>query len=255
MKRIIYLSVVLPFFLFSCSSKKTNDRAPEAYFSTETVQPEVGEVVYFTNDSRYAESFEWDFGDGFISNEVNPDHVFTGTGTFEVSLTAFSGNGQESKAFLSLQVMIPTLLEIEVLEYYDEYIVPDASVYLYPTLADWDNQTNVTSEGFTDSNGKVVFSNLDPFVYYVDVYEATHDNYALRNEDVAFIRTSEIMPHQINRFIAYVDIVNHGKGAARGARTMIIKKLERVSTDKKQPSPYAGTQGWQEMYSRRVITK
>ena len=81
MKRIIYLSLVLPLFLFSCSSKES-PVTPEAHFSADTVDPEVGEEVFFTNDSHNAERFEWDFGDGFISNEKNPGHVFTGTGTY-----------------------------------------------------------------------------------------------------------------------------------------------------------------------------
>ena len=64
---------------------------------------------------------------------------------------------------------------------------------LYPTLTDWENETNSVNEGFTDSDGKTVFADLDKKVYYVDVWETTHDNYALKSEDIGFIRTSEIM--------------------------------------------------------------
>jgi len=246
MKKIIYLSLVLPFFLVSCQSK-----IPLAQFHTDTVNPEVGHDVLFTNDSQHAVKFEWDFGDGFISNEENPSHIYTGTNTFEVTLTAISKSGLSDKASLTLKVMIPTLLEIEVREYYDEYLVPDASVILYSTITDWDAQTNKISEGFTDDSAKVVFSNLDPFVYYVDVWETTHDNYALRNEDVGFVRTPEILPHQINRFIAWVDIVNHGKGVGRGTRSVIIKKIERKATDKRQPAAASGSQDWQVLYNLR----
>ncbi len=114
-----------------------------------------------------------------------------------------------------LILLFPHLLEIEVREYYQEYLVPDASVYLYPTLSDWDAQTNLMASGFTNENGVVVFSNLDPYVYYVDVWETTHDNYSLRDEDVGFIRTPEILPHQINSFIAWVDVADHGKGVSQ----------------------------------------
>ncbi len=85
--------------------------------------------MFFTNDSQNAKRFEWDFGDGYISNAENPSHIFTGTGSFEVTLTAISKNGLEDKASLIIDVIIPTLLEIEVREWYDEYTVPDASVY------------------------------------------------------------------------------------------------------------------------------
>lgn len=245
MKNIIYLSLVLPLLLFSCQS------TPEAYFYADTNEPEVGQEVFFTNDSHNAVRFEWDFGDGFISNEENPSHIYTVTGTFEVTLTAISKKGLSDKAFLTLDVMIPTLLEIEVLEWETEYTIPDASVILYPTLPDWDEQTNEISEGFTNADGIVVFANLDPFVHYVDVWEQTHDNYTLRNDDIGFIRTPEILPHKITRFIAWVDYVDHGKGVGRGTRKVIIKKLERKVTQKSQPEADSSTEDWQQLFNMR----
>lgn len=249
MKKIIYLSLVLPLILFSCES------TPEALFSTNTDEPVVGQEVFFTNDSQNANQFEWDFGDGYISNDANPSHIYTGTGTYEVVLTAISKKDLEDKASLILEVVIPTLLEIEVREYVEEFTVADASVILYSTITDWDVEQNAISEGFTDADGIVVFSNLDPFVYYVDVWEATHDNYTLRSEGPEFIRTPEILPHKINRYIAWVNIADHGKGTGRGTRTFVIRKFERKPADKKQPSTDSGTEGWEELYNRRVIQK
>jgi hypothetical protein len=249
MKRIIYLSLVLPLILFSC------EISPRAYFSATPGDPVVGEDVWFTNESENAASFEWDFGDGYISDEVNPIHRYSSTGNFTVKLKVWSGSGLTDEATLTLDVKIPTLLEVEVLEYYDEYPVEGASVILYKTLADWDKETNLVSEGITDSEGKTVFSDLDNIVYYADVWETTHDNYALKDEDIGFIRTPEIIPNKINRFIAYVDYVDHGKGEARRDRKMVIKKLERRSEDKKQPEASSDTTGWQELYAKRVIKK
>jgi len=248
MKKIFYLSLVLPIILYSC------EKTPEAHFYTDTLEPEVGHEVFFTNDSYNAKSFEWDFGDGFISYDENPVHVYNGTGTFEVTLTAFSKKDLSDKSTLILDVMIPTLLEIEVREYYSEDLIPDASVILYNSLADWDAnaQKNKFSEGFTDASGVVVFSDLDPYVYYVDVWEATHDNYALREDDIGFIRTPEIVPNQINRFIAWVDIADHGKGVGREIRKTVVKKLERKASFKRQPASDSGTENWQELYNHRV---
>jgi PKD repeat protein len=246
MKRNLYLFLVLPLFIFSCKS------SPEAYFSVETTEPEVGREVFFNNESLNAGEFEWDFGDGYISNDANPGHIYTATGSYEVTLIAISKSGLEDKAILTLEVMIPTLLEIEVREYYDEYAVADASVILYPSLADWESQKNRFSEGFTDADGVVVFSGIDPKAYYVDVWEQNHDNYALKAEDVGFITTPQVLPHKINRFIAWVDYVKHTKGAAIGTREMVIKKLERKVTDKRQPEADMGSQDWQELYNRRA---
>lgn len=250
MKRIIYLSLFLSLFLFSCES------TPEAVFYANTLEPEVGQEVFFTNDSHHAENFEWDFGDGIISYAENPSHIYTGTGTFEVTLTVISKNGLEDQAKLTLEVMIPTLLEIEVLEYYDRYSVSDASVFLYSSITDWDeHNNNNVAEGFTDAYGIVVFSGLDPFVYYVDVWEQDHDNYDLGFEDIGFIRTPEIMPHQINRFVALVDYVVRSKGEERGARTAIIKSIKRKSTSEVLPAAGSRSQDWKELYNRSIILK
>lgn len=249
MKKLIFLTILFPLILVSC------EMSPEAYFSATPGDPVVGEMVLFSNNSLHAESFEWDFGDGYISNEIHPSHVYTASGNFEVVLKAFSGTGLSDEAFLTINVKIPTLLEIEVLEYYEEYPVAGASVILYSTLNDWDNETNIVNEGFTDSEGKVVFADLENIVYYADVWEATHDNYSLRNEDVGFIRTPEIMPNKINRFIAYVDYVDHGKGAGRREGAMILKKLERKAIDKRQPVPYSDDANWMILYNKSVKKK
>ena len=248
MKQIFYFTLVLSLIIISCQS----DKPPLAVFHTDTLEPSVGQEVVFYNDSQDANRFEWDFGDGYNSSEVNPIHSFNSTGTYEVKLKAISKSNLEDNASITLSVMVPTLLEIQVREYFDEYFVPDASIILYPTLVDWDAQTNEISEGITDQYGIAVFAGLEPYVHYVDVWEQNHDNYALAAEDVGFIRTSEIIPHQINRFTAWVDYVDHTKGAAKGARPVVIKRLERRAADKVQPPFDSSTKDWQDLYNRRV---
>ena len=253
MKKQIYLFLVLPLIVLSC------ERSPEAQFFTDTIEHEVGQEVFFTNQSRHADEYEWDFGDGFISNEVHPVHIFTGTGTFEVLLTVYSASGLSDKASITIEVKIPTLLEIEVVEYYDEYSVADASVRLYPTLPDWEDQSNMISEGFTDTDGFIVFSHLGPYVYYIDVWEEVHNNYSLKAEDIGFIRTPEILPHKINRFVAWVDYVGEGKGSGAHDRTLIIKKLERKAVEKNLSADGRSVAGnastWQELYNRSIKLK
>jgi PKD repeat protein len=243
-KRIFYLFLALPFILLSCESN------PEAHFRVDRAAPEVGQDVHFTNDSHNAKRFEWDFGDGYGSSEENPVHYFDASGTFEVVLTVYSKSGLSDEAYMTINVKIPTLLEIEVVEWYDEYSVEGASVRLYPTLPDWEAETNVQSEGFTDEDGFVVFSHLGPYVYYVDVWEQNHDNYTLASEDVGFIRTPEIMPNKINRFIAWVDYVVHTKGDGTRDRKPVIKKLERKAGDKSRISNEF--EDWQTLYDKSI---
>jgi PKD repeat protein len=246
MKRILYILLALPLFIISC------EKTPVASFSTDTNEPEVGKPVFFNNNSHNSDRFEWDFGDGYVSSERDPVHTFTSTGSYEVSLTAISKNRQTDKSTLTLNVLVPTLLVIEVREYYSGDLIPNASIRLYPTLADWEGETSKIDEGFTDYNGVAVFSGLDAFIYYVDVWEATHDNYTLKSEDVGFIQTPTISAHQITFFTAWVDVATHPKGATGGTREMVIKKLERKAIDRPQ-KVYTGTETWQELYSRRSV--
>lgn len=46
------------------------------------------DTVTFTNNSEFANSYVWDFNDGYTSIVMNPTHVFDGEGTFNVALIA-----------------------------------------------------------------------------------------------------------------------------------------------------------------------
>lgn len=249
MKKIIFLSVILPLVLVSC------EMSPRAYFSASPGDPVVGEDVWFTNESENAIDYEWDFGDGYISDEPNPIHRFTSTGVYNVKLKVWSSGGLSDVASLDLDVKIPTLLEVEVLEYYDLYPVEGASVILYPRLIDWEKEENSVNEGFTDQEGKTVFADLDKIVYYADVWEENHDNYTLAEEDVGFIRTPEVMPHRINRFVAYVDYVERAKGSGKRDGRMVIRKIERKADDRPQAVASDDITGWEKLYEKRNVKK
>lgn len=53
-----------------------------------------GNAVAFANESQYAQSYEWNFGDGTTSTEPSPLHSYAANGSYEVSLTAVSANCQ-----------------------------------------------------------------------------------------------------------------------------------------------------------------
>jgi len=220
MKRLVILTAAAAIILSSC------DIQPEAFFYADKLRADIGEEVYFTNESYNASWVSWDFGDGTCSDAYNVVHSWSASGVYTVVLTAFSSTGSIDKAILEVEIVSPTMLEIEVLEWYDEYPVQGASVILYPTLSDWDNETNALVEGFTNAAGKVVFTNLGPYVYFVDVWHQTHNNYTLRDEDVDFIRTPQLVSNSLNKFTAWVDYT----GAKSGS----------VSRDRKQLLPLKG---------------
>ena len=249
MKRIIYIFLSISIIISSCHKSK-EIRLPQSSFSVDNAEPEVGQTVFFTNNSVNGNSYEWDFGDGYISNDENPTHFFDATGTYEVLLTVTSNGGDSDHSSIVITVTVPTLLLIEVREYYSNAVVPGASIILYPSIADWDAQTHAVVEGFTDANGTAVFSNLDPVVYYVDVWEATHDNYQLRSEDVGFVTAPAVAAHRITDFVAYVDIANHTTGVNRN-REMVVKKIGRKASDKNLIPGFSGS--WQDLLNRHKM--
>ena len=254
MKKFLYFALILSLIVTSC---RKSPGPPLAEFSVKIIgDPEVGKEVLFVNTSKNAVSFDWDFGDGYGSSDAEPVYVYNSTGSFIVTLTAIGEDGDESQATVPLDIMIPTLLVVEVREWNDEtVVVPDASVILYESLQDWKlNDPNLALyEGFTDINGVTVFANLDPYVYFVDVWEENHDNWDFEFpvDGILYIQTPSVMSHQINWFVAWVDIVDHGKSMSRGSKDMVIKKIERKVIDPKQPA-ILGTEGWQELYNKRA---
>ncbi|WP_405606567.1 PKD domain-containing protein [Polaribacter sp. Asnod1-A03] len=60
--------------------------------------------VQFTDASLYAVSWDWDFGDGTTSSEVNPAHTFAAEGTFEVTLTTTNDAGVSRSVTKSVPV-------------------------------------------------------------------------------------------------------------------------------------------------------
>ena len=228
MKKIIYILAATALILTGC------ERSPHADFTVSNYVVEVGEDVYFYNNSIDAFDFEWDFGDEYASYSDNPVHSYLSPGSYRVTLAAFDDD-EVDYAYAYIDVVQPTppppsntVLEILVLEYYDEYPVPDASIFLYPTYEDWLNQTNPVIEVFTDAEGWAVIEDLPPVNYYLDVWHENHDNYALADEDINFIKVSGMVAGAINTFTAYVDYVevlqSAGKERTRRKSTNVEKR-------------------------------
>ncbi len=201
MKKYILIITIISLFLSGC------EKDPYADFSASAKVVDIDEIIYFTNLSQDAEYYEWDFGDGTISSQRNPSHNYSAEGIYTVSLTAYRDSRLYDRAYMNIEVLMPTMLEITVLEYYDEYPVSDASVILYPSRYDWDNETNALVEGFTDNNGVVTFTGLSPVSYWIDVWHTNYNNYKLAEEDEYWIKTLPLVKNSLNTFIAYVDEV------------------------------------------------
>ncbi len=55
-----------------------------------------GPVFNFTNSSSNAKTYLWDFGDGNLSTNQNPSHIFPGYGTYRVCLKVTNNCGTDS---------------------------------------------------------------------------------------------------------------------------------------------------------------
>jgi gliding motility-associated-like protein len=49
--------------------------------------------IFVTNFSKGASSYYWDFGDGGYSHEPSPTHVYTDTGSYNITMVAVSDDG------------------------------------------------------------------------------------------------------------------------------------------------------------------
>jgi arabinan endo-1,5-alpha-L-arabinosidase len=53
--------------------------------------------IIFTNTSRHARSYLWDFGDGNTSVQMSPSHIYSRLGSYSVSLTATNAEGTNAQ--------------------------------------------------------------------------------------------------------------------------------------------------------------
>lgn len=82
--------------------------------------------VQFNNESVNAVTYLWDFGDGQTSNQINPVHVYTTPGTYNVTLNGYSQVGNLFETVNSQIAVFPS---------------PVANFSAYPNIVGQTNQT------------------------------------------------------------------------------------------------------------------
>lgn len=83
---------------------------PEAIFTAE-ISENCTRNIATTNESEYATSYLWAFGDGTTSTETAPTHTYTENGTYTITLTASNANGS-SIATQQIEVEIPEVTSV-----------------------------------------------------------------------------------------------------------------------------------------------
>jgi PKD repeat protein len=78
------------------------------YLVNETVEPVTGNVT-FVNTSLNSNSYAWNFGDGTLSTETNPEHTFPDINTFQVMLVASTPYGCKDTAIKDIRIIMKSL--------------------------------------------------------------------------------------------------------------------------------------------------
>lgn len=99
MKYSIFFLLTTTILLNACTPK------PTAEFTMAYDNDVVPVTVTFANNSKNAEAYMWDFGDGSpIVTDANPTHTFTAFGTLNVKLVAINGaESQETMQQITLK--------------------------------------------------------------------------------------------------------------------------------------------------------
>ncbi len=216
MKRILIILPILSLMLAACN------REPSAEASFGPNPAWVGQDVAFTNLSTNTSYSEWDMGDGTSSSAFNVVHYYIDPGQYTVTLSSYGEKKGMSRASFVVDVTASSL-KVIVKEYYDEYVIEDASVLLYATQDDWyeANVDKALDEQFTNRYGECTFEGLSSRKYYVDVYyqlgNEGYVNWLLGEDDIVWVETQEVMGEYDQTFIAYVEAVTFD-GAKKSMR-------------------------------------
>jgi len=76
------------------------------YDASDTLFCSLPAVVQFQNTSESAFSFEWSFGDGGTSTQINPTHVYQNAGSYDVTLVAYDCQGNADTVFTAARIVI-----------------------------------------------------------------------------------------------------------------------------------------------------
>ncbi len=95
--------IIMTCILSSCSKEESRETFP---FSAEIFHSIVDKQVAFTALTHSAVSWSWDFGDGEVSSEKDPVHVYADGGYYKVVLTATDSDGNTAVSEVDLAVAL-----------------------------------------------------------------------------------------------------------------------------------------------------
>jgi len=147
---IQFLALTTLIFVSAC---KKDDPLPTADFSFSGTCTAPCQVS-FTNLSKDATSYSWNFGDGGSSTETNPAHSFSSGGSYTVTLTATGSGGTATKsqtvsiAAANLDRYVNSVRVLNVTSSnWDNFSGPDLQVkFSKSSSTNWDYVTNIATD-------------------------------------------------------------------------------------------------------------
>lgn len=124
-------------FLTACAVK------PEANFTVPAQKFVAPAMVSFANNSKNAETYAWDFGDGTTSTEATPTHRYTHSGNYKVTLKAVKG----SKTIITTQMIQVAAPERCLIEIETDFGIMTGELY-NATPKHRDNFAKLAEEGY-----------------------------------------------------------------------------------------------------------
>jgi PKD repeat protein len=91
-------------FIIGCSDEDPLLPLPELNFTTDPEIVEVGVEVTFQNLTLNASSYSWDFGDGQTSTAISPKITYEESGSYTVTLVAFTDDNQSDSLSREIDV-------------------------------------------------------------------------------------------------------------------------------------------------------
>ncbi len=122
----VFLLVV---YVMGCKDEDPKLPVPQVDFSVEPEIVEVGKPVIFKNLTLNASSYQWNFGDGQTSTQISPTITYEESGTYKVTLTAFTDDNQRDSLSRNITVGERVMTGISI----------NSFPFINPEGNDWDD--------------------------------------------------------------------------------------------------------------------
>jgi PKD repeat protein len=130
--------------------------AVTAQATASSLNVEEGQEIQFTANAQHADTYDWSFGDGMTSSDMNPLHTYNTAGTYEVVLTASnSTNTCSAVSTLSVTVSEAATSSVEEVDADDVKMWNVANTVFIRFGSEWSGKTTFT---LYDAAGKVVLN-------------------------------------------------------------------------------------------------